>query len=269
MNMYLDFEATQFGEHIIAIGAHCNNGDFDCLVQPPMGDKITPFITQLTGITKEMMINAPTAEEAFTSFYSWISEIIEYNPQPVFFHVYGSNDADFLHKTAKHIDNPEVAKFVKNLAYSLIDDSKQVCKYFHAKTIGVHRALNYFEPELTKQNHDPLDDAILLAKLMKHIEIAEPLDECPYPQCCPAKTEKKKTVISSDMVIGHNLQNPEAKPKTFVNTAAAIDWVVTRITNTFPDANKKKIKNKIKKAINENGEYYGRRWEIVKEVNNG
>ena len=266
MNIYLDFEATQFGEHIIAIGAHCDLGDFDCLVKPPHGDKINKFITQLTGITKEMVECAPSAEEAFRSFYNWVSEVVEYNPQPIFFHVYGNNDADFLRKTANHIENQEVVKFVRNLADSVIDDSKRVCKYFHAKTIGVHRALKYFEPDICDQSHDPCDDAILLAKLMRYIESAEPLEECPYPQCCAPFKDKKERTINSGMVIGHNLQNPNAKPKVFINSDAAIDWLVTRVTNTFPDANKKKVKNKITKAINEGGEYYGRRWEIVKEV---
>ena len=49
MNIYLDFEATQFGEHIIAIGAHCSLGDFDCLVKPPQGGKINKFITNESG----------------------------------------------------------------------------------------------------------------------------------------------------------------------------------------------------------------------------
>lgn len=264
--MYLDFEATQFGENIIAIGAHSIYGEFDCLVKPPKGDKLTPFITQLTGITKEMLECASTQEEAFYDFYEWIKEILFYCQEPIFFHVYGNCDADFLRHSARKIENQEVREFMENLADSLIDDSKKVCKYFHAKTIGVHRALKYFEPDICDQSHDPCDDAILLAKLMRYIESAEPLEECPYPQCFAPFKDKKERTINSGMVIGHNLQNPNAKPKVFINSAAAIDWLVTRVTNTFPEANKKKVKNKITKAINEGGEYYGRRWEIIKEV---
>ena len=44
MDFYFDFEATQFNENIIAIGATCDYGSFDCLVRPPEGDKITKFI---------------------------------------------------------------------------------------------------------------------------------------------------------------------------------------------------------------------------------
>ena len=54
MDFYLDFEATQFKSNIIAIGCSCEYGDFDCLVRPPRKDHITPFITNLTGISKEM-----------------------------------------------------------------------------------------------------------------------------------------------------------------------------------------------------------------------
>ena len=60
MNFYVDFEATQFSGHIIQIGCVNENGQqFQSLVKPPEGEKITEFITNLTGITNEMLAEAP------------------------------------------------------------------------------------------------------------------------------------------------------------------------------------------------------------------
>lgn len=70
MDFYFDFEATQFKENIIAIGATCEYGSFDCLVRPPKGDKVTKFITDLTGITPEMAETALSLDEAF--FDLWV-----------------------------------------------------------------------------------------------------------------------------------------------------------------------------------------------------
>lgn len=53
MNFYIDFEATQPGNEIISIGAVSDDGaTFSCLVKP-VASEITPFITELTGITVE------------------------------------------------------------------------------------------------------------------------------------------------------------------------------------------------------------------------
>lgn len=51
MNYFIDFEATQFSGEIISVGCVREDGEtFYVLVQPQKG-KLTPFITNLTGIT--------------------------------------------------------------------------------------------------------------------------------------------------------------------------------------------------------------------------
>ena len=69
MNYYIDFEATQFKHKIISIGCVSDNGKtFQTLVKPVNKAKVDNFITELTGITKSMLENAPTADEAFNKF---------------------------------------------------------------------------------------------------------------------------------------------------------------------------------------------------------
>lgn len=73
MNFYLDFEANQYSERIISIGCIAENGArFETLVKPVKNEKVTAFITKLTGITNEMLKNAPSADEAFNAFYEFV-----------------------------------------------------------------------------------------------------------------------------------------------------------------------------------------------------
>ena len=147
MNIYFDFEATQYSDHIIAIGASSfiasDYQNFFCLVSS-FADKMTPFITELTGITKEdLLMNGIEVDEAFVKLWHWIRHITNMSDEPIFYHCYGEGDKNFLRKTADKIKDRYVAEFVNNLAESLIDDSKAVCRYFHTKAVGVFKALRY------------------------------------------------------------------------------------------------------------------------------
>ena len=99
MRFYIDFEATQFSNRIISIGCACENGNtFKTLVQPVNKGKITAFITELTGITSEMIAEAPTADEAFNMLFDFI-ELNNLSGVPQFY-VYGDCDASFIKHTS-------------------------------------------------------------------------------------------------------------------------------------------------------------------------
>lgn len=187
MDFYLDFEATQFSERVIAIG--CTNMgtmEFDMLCKPKKGkDKLTNFIIGLTGITQEAIDSAESTETAFRMLQRAMQDAIaeEEDYSPCFYHVYGDCDKEFLLRSAKDVEDQEVKEFMTKLAESLIDDSKYVRQYFHAKSIGLHRALQYFFPDIPEQDHDPLHDAQMLGTLVQTIKAAEPLENCPFVQC--------------------------------------------------------------------------------------
>lgn len=267
MNIYFDFEATQFSERVLAIGASCEYGDFDCLVSLYKKDKLTPFITQLTGITKEMLVGAPNAEQAFTDLYDWIGEMTKEADTPIFYHCYGDSDAAFLINTANKMEQSKTRNFVLNLAESLLDDSHKVKKFFHSKAIGLHKALKYFEPELLDQTHDPLDDAILLRQLMEHLDSAEALDECPFEECAGevGKPKKKKLPeIKNDkrhyMVVITHATDEKAKPKRFGSAAIATDWAYQKTLKKTPNATRKTVQKNAQKAIDNEGCYMGWKW---------
>ena len=64
MKYFIDFEAAQFSNEIIAIGCVREDGvEFQSYVKA--NKKITEFITQLTGITQEMVDQIQTKAEEF------------------------------------------------------------------------------------------------------------------------------------------------------------------------------------------------------------
>ena len=69
MKFYLDFEATRFSNRIISIGCVAENGaTFYTLVKPGDKKKVDKFITELTGITNEMLATAPDSDAAYIQF---------------------------------------------------------------------------------------------------------------------------------------------------------------------------------------------------------
>ena len=72
MNYYVDFEATQFAGEIISIGCIREDGETFYSLVAPVKSKITPFITNLTGITEEMLETALDPTTVFNSFYDWV-----------------------------------------------------------------------------------------------------------------------------------------------------------------------------------------------------
>ena len=259
MNIFLDFEATQFKENVIAIGAYCECGSFDCLVRPPKGDKVSRFITELTGITKEMSKAALPAEEAFSDLYQWIKEVGK-DQSPIFYHAFGNMDEIFLTNTAQYIQDQEIRLFIENLAASLIDDSKKVCKFFHAKTIGVFKALKYFELDTPNQDHDPLNDAIALSKLMSYIYSTPELTECPFVENAyieskinpPKKKLKKITAIHKT--------DKKAKPRHFFSEEEAINWAFNRVQKVSFGVSREKVALNLLKAISRQNSYLGWYW---------
>ncbi|MBE6719283.1 MAG: 3'-5' exonuclease [Ruminococcaceae bacterium] len=88
----VDIETTGLrpsDDGIIEIGAIMyENGreadTFSSLLQPKvnaMGDYVSPFITQLTGITNEMLDSAPPAEDVLAEFFDFLGDsiIVGYN----------------------------------------------------------------------------------------------------------------------------------------------------------------------------------------------
>ena len=121
-------------------------GEFQSFVNP--GVPISPFITQLTGITDEMLFDAPRIGEIFPSFIEFIGpeneNVLVAHNAPF--------DIGFLKAAAVHLEYPwpnhHVADTARLARYVLTQDEVINCKlatlaeFFGATTSPTHRALD-------------------------------------------------------------------------------------------------------------------------------
>ena len=194
MNFYIDFEATQFSEKIISIGCVAENGmTFNSLINPGEGEKITSFITRLTGITQEMADSADSADDVFIDFANWVIEMASRakDPHPKYY-VYGNSDADFLQHTINHMSDPMAISFAISIKALMTDYSKTVKQHFGIGQIGLNRVYQLLKDEEHVQNHDALEDAMMLKYVQEHLGESSREDVAKLP---PAK---KKVDISID-----------------------------------------------------------------------
>ena len=184
MNFYLDFEATRFSNRIISIGCIAGNGEtFETLVSPGDKKKVDKFITELTGITNEMLAEAPSADIAFRMLYNFI-EANSDGDAPVYY-VYGNSDADFLRATLRHMSDTQACICAQAIAGNLIDYASVVKKFFAAKSdLALRKVYMLIQAEQNiVQKHDALEDAKMLEIVVSHL----------YDKCKP---EDKDTILA-------------------------------------------------------------------------
>lgn len=185
MNFYLDFEATQFSNRIISIGCTNEKGaKFKTFVKPK-GGKISKFITELTGITKEMVKNAPSADEAFNAFAEWAYMNSE-NSVPKYF-CYGDSDKDFIEATMRTMSDFKAVSFAASVKALLIDYAPEVASYLCSGKIALKKVVALIEnAEEIEQKHDALEDAEMLRNVVENLKI----------KCTSADTEKLASMKS-------------------------------------------------------------------------
>ena len=170
MNFYLDFEATQFSERIISIGCIADNGaSFKTLVKPVKNEKVTAFITQLTGITNEMLEDAPTADEAFNAFYEFVRANND-GGTPTYY-CYGNCDTRFIKRTVSGMSDFQAIMFASSIQALLVDYSAVVKTYLSTRGLALKKLVALIrQVDEVEQNHDALDDAIMLKECYEGLD---------------------------------------------------------------------------------------------------
>ena len=184
MNFYLDFEATRFSNRIISIGCVAGTGEtFETYVNPGDKKKVDRFITELTGITNEMLVDAPNADIAFKMLYDFI-EANSDGEAPAYY-VYGNSDVDFINSTLRHMSDTQACVCAQAIAGNLIDYASVVKKFFVAKSDLALRKVYMLIQEQKElvQKHDALEDARMLETVVEHLH-----DKC--------KPEDKDTILA-------------------------------------------------------------------------
>lgn len=182
MNVFIDIEANQFSEHMMSIGCVCDTGArFYSLIALPKKEKPTKFITNLTGITKEDLAEAPSADEVFCYMNSFLeNECRRANDNHCQFYCYGNDDDKFINKTIKHMNDYRAIIFAKAIAGNLIDYAKEVKKYFDdfsQNPPSLKNVYNFINQQEIEQKHNALDDALMLKTIYdKLFTLSTPAD---------------------------------------------------------------------------------------------
>ena len=294
MNFYLDFEATRFSNRIISIGCVAENGNtFSSLVKPGDKKKVDKFITELTGITNEMLADAPDADSAFMSLFKFI--IANTGTEAPTYYVYGNSDAEFLAATIRHMSDPVACICAQAIKGNLIDYASVVKKFFVAPSDLALRKVYMLikSQEELVQKHDALEDALMLQTVVAGLyDKCKPEDKATIMAMPSQKRPQTGNKKSAPAIFQkwNQLNSPKWEADTMAdencwcvkctcdqngqhvmyfdsfNTAAL--WLIRyMVRNTSPrnDAAVLKIETAIKAAIQNNKSRYGMTWEYNPE----
>lgn len=157
------------GREIIEIGAvvldeqYHEIGSFKTLVKPQYNDVIKPYFEKLTGITTEMVANAPVFKEALDMFFSWCHSIND----DVQIYQWSETDLD---QVLSEIKLKRIAVEEENqvLLYNWADFQKEYGEKLNlSNAVSLKNAVMYAGVEFEGSEHDALNDARNTATLLK------------------------------------------------------------------------------------------------------
>lgn len=264
MRFYIDFEATQPENEIIAIGAVAENGTtFHSLVKPQFSS-ISQYISQMTHISAEDLEKAPTINDVLKSFDLWVmaqeSEIMNCR-----FIAYG-DDAKFVKHTLPAITDSHAFTVAAILMAKIEDCYDATRKFFHG-TIKLIHAFNYVQAAETEQKHNPLEDAMMLQKVYEYTQTHDPLPCHPLNKNFGAAMANAAVKMPSGTFWCQTSKKKNAQIISFESCDEAIDWLITKVMKPKePDLiHRDRVMAHIMKAIRKDEKYCNFYWRRVKE----
>ena len=281
MKYFIDLEATQFSNEIISIGCVREDGETFYSLVNVAKNKMTNFITELTGITKEDVSTAPSSDEVFTKFYDWLVP----DESKVQFFCYGNADLGFIRKNLNKATTVKAQMALSVLALHLIDYSKCVERHFGLiKAISLKKVLAYYrQVDEIEQNHNALEDALFLKEIYDRINDEDDVVECPFPGYeKPLKSEitpkstiniSRKLNITTDKFMDETiefdvLQTSSKKGGTIIKRLsgkeATLNYIISTMSaETQEVAQPRNVASRLIRASTRNEQYCGRWWKIV------
>ena len=158
---------------------------FKSEIKPKIYTKMNSKVSELTGITGEMLENAPSFSECITKFVEWCE------PDAVFF-TWGIDDIRILRQNCSV--NGENYEFCKTWYNLQVFFNMQTDTGTNQKSLSA--AVDYFNIESTLKAHDALNDAYYTAMIAKKLDIKKGIAEYPGAKCALCGTGKDKTIFS-------------------------------------------------------------------------
>lgn len=167
-NEIIEIGASMIDENLWEIGK------FQIYVKPEYNDVIVPKISKLTGITNEMVANAPTFSVAFKQFTDWCLNIKD----------------DVMIYAWSNTDHSQVMKEIQLKQYKLSEEEHKLMEHgwtdfqnefdIHLgfeRQISLKLALDMAGIDFNGRQHDALDDARNTAKLLRVFKDEELFDQ--------------------------------------------------------------------------------------------
>ena len=167
-NEIIEIGASMLDENLWEIGK------FQIYVKPEYNDVIVPKISKLTGITNEMVANAPTFSVAFKQFTDWCLNI---------------KDGVMIYAWS-NTDHSQVMKEIQLKQYKLSEEEHKLMEHgwtdfqnefdIHLgfeRQISLKLALDMAGIDFNGRQHDALDDARNTAKLLRVFKDEELFDQ--------------------------------------------------------------------------------------------
>lgn len=160
---------------IIEIGAilldenYTEIGAFKTLIRPQFNEMIEPLYTRITGITTEMVENAPFFEEGLKMFLSWCNSVNDD------IQIYQWSDSDLL-QIRKEMSLKDVVLHVRDMR--LLDEWNDFQKEYGDKLmlhrqVSLKNAIMYAGLDFEGREHDALCDARNTGTLLRIIRDSE------------------------------------------------------------------------------------------------
>lgn len=263
MFFFLDFEATQPENEIIAIGAVAENGaTFYAMVKPQLSS-ISTYISQLTHISPEELEKAKTIDEVMIEFDMWVTRH-EPNIMKCRFISYG-DDSQFIKATLPVVKDEHAFTCMACMLVKIENCYEATRQFFHGPIRLIH-AYNYIQSIETEQKHNPLEDALMLQKVYEYTHSHSPLP------CHPLNKNFKDVVDSTVKMPSGTFFCRTSKKKTaqiynFETCDEAIEWLISNIMKVDnPECvHRERVMANIMKAIRKNSKYCNFYWGRVKE----
>ena len=264
MKFYIDFEATQPENEIIAIGAVAENGTtFYSLVKPQLSS-ISTYVSQLTHISAEDLELAPDINKALIEFDAWVMAQ-DSNIMSCRFISYG-DDVKFVKYTLPAITNEHAFTVAAILMAKMENCYEDTRKFFHG-TIKLVHAFNYVQSAEIEQKHNPLEDAMMLQKVYEYTQTHDPLPCHPLNKNFSAAMDNATVKMPSGTFWCRTSMKKTAKIYNFATCEEAIEWLITDVMRAKePELiHRDRVMANIMKAIRKNTKYCNFLWGRVKE----
>lgn len=258
MKYFLDIECTQYSHEIISIGIVNENGDtFYSLIKPKA--KISKFITELTGITNEMVSTAPLMGTVCKKICRWIGKFSSEDT----FYCYGTEDKNVLTLASERIPITSVKTLFTYIVSNLVDYEQVVKNHFGlTKSIRLLKVVQYYYGEEITQNHNALNDAIFLKDVYDKVIV----DDGDNSEAFPEYRTKDPSIYNNVNIL--QVDKEKSTIVSFENIDTAILWIQENVyaccTKQVPK--RSSVRKKLVESIKKETPYGGFYWKLEKKI---